>query len=856
MHDESPLSGLGPEPVQLHDDESRLTTLSRTPRAPESDPASARLLPEIIAGYRIVGVLGRGAMGIVYEAEQQQPLRRVAVKVMRAEHTVDDLHVYLFRREADTLARLKHPGIAAIYESGHTDDGHDFFAMELVQGQTLDAWVKGRSADAEGAELELRLRLFRRICDAVHSAHQRGVIHRDLKPRNIIVVDGDDRDGSEPSAAVSPAVKILDFGLARLSDPDLGGPDPRSQAGEIKGTLAYMSPEQARGDIAAVDLRTDVYALGVILYELLSGTRPYDLAGGSVVDAVRTICDEPPVPLRLSRARGRRFDSDLETIVSTALAKNPSQRYGSAAALADDVERFLGSQPIMARRPSRSYRVRKFVSRHRTGVAAAIVVAVALVLGFAGTTAGLLRARQAEARARAEAATSARVADFLAELVGSVNAQEVGDALMRDLERRAADAANRRGGANAAEDSVASFRLAMRGVSPTDAGRGLIDAAILQRAGRTVRDRFGDDPRVGGRLEHTLAETYEQLGLYASAADHARRAVEIRTAAAGADAPSTLQSITLLGTLDYRQGRLDEAASRLEGNLQRQRAVLGDEHPDTLTTARARSWVAIEQGRYDTAENLLTATLDAQRRVLGPEHRETVTTMNSLAVLLAAQGRYGEAEALHSEILALRNRLLGPHDPDTLKSMTNLAVVSFYQGRLDAAEALFQEVLDIQRRELGPEHPIALASANNLAVIIERQQRFADAEALHREILETRRQVLGAEHPETLSSVYNLAIACANQGRLDEADHLHRQVLGSRRRLLGPDNPSTLDSLTAVAGIAALRGDRDAALGHLREAIDLGYANSGSLESDADFASLRDDPAFIALVERARTHGG
>ena len=372
------------------------------PAAPS--PPGAPRMPESIGDYRIVGLLGQGGMGVVWEAEQQHPHRLVALKVLRQGLFGDDVHARMFRREAETLGRLKHPNIAAIYESGTTEDGHDFLAMELVRGETLGEWLKGRPPVPAPEELVFRLRLFRAICDAVHYAHQRGVIHRDLKPGNIIVsreTPGEDLGG----------FKILDFGLARIADADVQGATLLTEVGMIKGTLAYMSPEQARGDTAAIDVRTDVYALGVILYEMLAGSRPYDVSGASLVNAVSVISDARPRPLRGAWRGQKALDADVETIVMKALEKEPDRRYGSAAALSEDVERYLTSQPIVARTPSAVYRARKFVRRHRAGVATAAAFLLALFAAVVGTTTGLVRARRAETEASKQAETAKKARD-------------------------------------------------------------------------------------------------------------------------------------------------------------------------------------------------------------------------------------------------------------------------------------------------------------------------------------------------------------------------------------------------------------------------------------------------------------
>ena len=399
--------------IEEHEETLSISSVG-TPRSGEPEH------PTTIGRFRIIGKLGSGGMGVVWEAEQDQPRRRVALKVMRRDHTIDQLHIQMFRREAESLARLEHPNIAAIYESGHTDDGHDYFAMELVRGVTLDEWLASRPSRVDEAELKLRLGLFRTICDAVHYAHQRGVIHRDLKPSNIIVTYSDASSTAGTKSRSLPSLKILDFGLARITDSDIAA-TLVSEIGVIKGTLPYMSPEQARGDVAAIDVRADVYALGVIVYELLTGRRPYDVSRAALAEAVRVICEEPPAPLRQSWSGVRRPDRDLETIVAKGLEKEADRRYGSAAEFGDDVDRYLSSQPILARTPSAVYQLTKMVQRNRLGAAfAATVLLLLVVFGVTATVQSRAVAKQRD-RAEEEAAKALAVSAFMSDTLSAAN---------------------------------------------------------------------------------------------------------------------------------------------------------------------------------------------------------------------------------------------------------------------------------------------------------------------------------------------------------------------------------------------------------------------------------------------------
>ena len=482
-HDDlDPASGLSSEQSERVEnvEDERTISVSNIANPPPVLPIEA---VDSIGGYRILGVLGEGGMGVVYDAEQSSPHRRVALKVMRRGHTVDEVHARMFHHEAQTLARLRHPKIAAIFESGHTVDGHDFFAMELVRGQTLGNWLDSRPAPRTAGEVRTRLRLFQSLCEPVHYAHQRGVIHRDLKPANIMVTEDHD-GGIETGAKATPGVKILDFGLARIADPDMEAATLMSEVGVIRGTLPYMSPEQTRSEAEAIDVRTDVYALGVILYEMITGRRPYDLDSSSLIDAVRIICEELPQPINTQARAGITLDADLETIVGKALEKEPERRYGSVSELADDIERYLSSRPILARRPSASYRTRKFVQRHRAGVAAAALVVVAILAGVVGISVGLVRAKNAEAHARREAATSAKVSQLPRRSVGYGRCQAC---------RAAAARRPRAAGGGCRNHTRRDAAGRGRGVSQSHSGRQrnrvgrlLVDDAILSRAGEAI----------------------------------------------------------------------------------------------------------------------------------------------------------------------------------------------------------------------------------------------------------------------------------------------------------------------------------------------------------------------------------
>ncbi len=391
----------------------RCDTFSATRIGPSSPESGSSPVTSVFVGdYRILRKLGEGGMGVVYEAEQQHPRRPVALKVIRGGRLVDEYLIKLFQREVQALARLKHPGIAAIYESDLTEDGRHYFAMELVRGVPLLDYVKGQRLTGTQAPIGIRhqLELFLKICDAISYAHQRGVIHRDLKPANILVADESGDQSLGGSALSRVEVKVLDFGLARITDEDWAGVSGLSGVGQIKGTVPYMSPEQIRGNPAEIDVRTDVYALGVILYEMLTERLPYEFEHATLPQAIRIICEEAPKPPSRARSEARdresrkteRIDRDVETIVLKALEKHPERRYQSAAAMAEDVTRYLANQPIQARPPSALYQFRKLVARHKAPFVF-LATLFMLLLGFAITMAAQ-SARIARERDKAVAA--------------------------------------------------------------------------------------------------------------------------------------------------------------------------------------------------------------------------------------------------------------------------------------------------------------------------------------------------------------------------------------------------------------------------------------------------------------------
>jgi eukaryotic-like serine/threonine-protein kinase len=841
--------------------------------------STERKIPDTIGGYRVIGLLGEGGMGVVWEAEQASPRRRVAVKVMRQGHFVDDLHARMFRREAESLGRLRHPNIATIYESGHTEDGHDYFAMELVRGRTLDRWLASREGPLTPKEVAQRLEVFRTIAEAVNYAHQRGVIHRDLKPLNIFMAAPEDGD----SASVMPVVKILDFGLARLTA-DTTEDGTLTQQGMIRGTLAYMSPEQARGDTAAIDVRSDVYSLGVILYEMLSGRRPHDLSRLSAIDAARVVATEPVARLTDVWRGTKALDRDLETIVAKALEIEADRRYAGAGDLAADVARYLGSLPIVARPASRAYRARKFIQRHRVLVTASAVVAAALLVGVAGTTWGLLNANRQRRLAEARTVQLEQVARFQFEQLGGIDVPLMALRLREDLLHETQSAAEHSGLDTATVKArLAELQRLVTGVDFTGMALHTLQVNVLERALKAIHTQFADQPVVKARLLQSVADTAAALGLLKLAVAPQAEALEIRRAqlgdddpntlasihaaatlagdlghneeaerlfdeaiagrrrVLGEDAPATLESISGLGTLRYYQGRYKEAAAAFRQALEGQRRALGEDDKDALSSLRSLGFAMLGLGRVDQAVEYQRQAVAICRRTRGEDDPETITSLNALATALQWQNDWSESERIEREVLAYRRRVLGSDHPDTLATMSALGLDLQREGKLHEAEAVLREALERQVRVLGGDSQQALQTAGRLGVVLYDQGRYGDAEPLYRAALDGRRRVLGPDHPDTIVAINNMGFLLLKMRRYGEAEAAFRDALERSRRVSGEDHANTLTYRFNLGRALLVAGRPEEAEVELRRALEgrrrvVGAANPATVQAMSELA--------------------
>jgi non-specific serine/threonine protein kinase/serine/threonine-protein kinase len=689
---------------------------------------------QTIGPYHLLQKIGEGGMGEVWIAEQHTPIRRsVAVKVIKVGMDTQQV-VARFEAERQALAVMDHPAIAKVLDAGSTTQGRPYFVMEYVKGEPITAYCdRHRLSTAD------RLSLFIRVCEGVQHAHQKGIIHRDLKPSNVFVAL---QDGQ-------PVPKIIDFGIAKATALHLTEQTLFTELGVLIGTPEYMSPEQAEMTGLDIDTRTDVYALGVLLYELLTGTVPFDrkMLREKGLDEIRRAIREidPPRPsTRITQlgpasteaAKNRLSEpsrlasllrGDLDWITMKALEKDRTRRYGSTSDLAEDIRRHMDSQPVLASPPSTTYRIKKFVRRHRLGVASAVSIAVLLV-AFAVTMAVLAQriarerdlANQESVRASREAEAAKQVSDFL----------------------------------------VSVFRVS----DPSEARGNTVTAReVLDRGAAKLESELAGQPQVQARLMTAVAVTYDNLGLWKQARPLYERAYQIR------------------------------------------RNTLGPNHPDTLGALSNLSGMFLTEQNYAEAERYGREALDGYRRVLGIDHPRTFTEMQNFAGVLQMSNKLSEAETLYREALNAHRRKLGSAHPNTVIILGNLGQVLYHEGKYSDAEQYLKEALDRRQADLGGDHPDTLWTLHAIGRLRLKQKRFAEAESYFRQALEGRRRVLPPGHFRIGLTATSLGWALNEQARYREAEPVLREAVA----ILAMASPDDLDSAEAETQLGrALVGQR------------------------------------------------
>lgn len=719
---------------------------------------------EAIAGkYKLVEELGKGGMGIVYKAEQIKPVKRgVALKVIKLGMDTDQV-VARFETERQALAVMDHPNIAKVFDAGATERGRPYFVMELVQGIPIAEYC-----DKHKLRTRERLELFMPVCQAVQHAHQKGVIHRDLKPSNVIVSVQEDK----------PIPKIIDFGIAKATGHRLTERTLFTEQGQLIGTPEYMSPEQAEMSGLDVDTRTDIYSLGVMLYELLVGVLPFDPktireAGFSEIQRVIRETEPPKASTRLSKLRDtqtsiaehrrtdpvslqRQLKGDLDWITMKAMSKDRTQRYASASELASDIMRHLKHDPILASPPSTIYRIRKYVRRHKTGVVAAALVVLAMVIGITGTSIGLVKARLAEKRAKTEAETSQQVSDFLVDL----------------------------------------FKVS----DPSEAKGNTITAReILDQGANKIATSLQDQPPIQARMMDTIGEVYMNLGLYKQSAPLLEKAFELRQEVFGENHIEVAESLYNLSLLCAEEAKYDEAENLGKRSLTIREKVLGPEHPDTAEGLSNLGEIYRKMGKFDEAESFFRRSLDIREKALEPEHVDVASSLNSLANVAQHQGKYDLAEPLYKRALKIWEKALGKDDLKVANCLNNLGLLYWKQDKFTEAEYLYKRCLSIKERIYGSDHPEVALSLHNLGLLYSTQGRFTEAESLYRRSIRIEEKTRGPDHPDVALKLDSLAILFCRHGKFEESIPFFQRALKIREKVLGPDHPDVAFSLNNLA---------------------------------------------------------
>ena len=648
---------------------------------------------DIIGPYKLLRKLGEGGMGQVWLAEQTAPVKRqVALKLIKW-GMFDRSALQRFQSERQSIAIMDHPSIAKVFEAGATPDGQPYFVMEYVPGIPITDWC-----DQMKLKIPERLELFIKVCDGVQHAHQKAIIHRDLKPANILVIEVDGK----------PVPRIIDFGLAKGTTPEVLGQAQFTIAGSFLGTPGYMSPEQADANVQDVDTRTDVYSLGAVLYVLLSGSLPFQTEqrrNQPFHEVMRQLREEdPPRPSakaatqrdsmkNTAQARGIEpqqlvslLRGDLDWITVKALERDRTRRYATPSELAADIRRYLRHEPVQARPASVSYRLQKYVRRHRIGVAV-VSLLVAVLVAFA--------------------------------VVQSVQLRRI----TRERDRA---------------DRIAQFMTGVFKVSDPNekVGNTVTAREVLNKASKDIDTGLLKDPELQARMMHVMGRAYKNLGLQSQAQSLFERSIKVGSSILGSENPETLSTMNELSWTLFQQGHLSEAERLQRKVLDIQRRVLGPEHLDTLQTMGQLANTLCEEGNCAEAVKLDREVLEKKKRLLGPEASDTLVTMDNLSTELALQGRLEEAEKLEEETLEIYLRVFGRERLGTMSSMINLASIQRDMGRHEDAEKLFRETLDLEGRVLGSDQPETAETKYELACLLTRRGQIDEALSLLRQAVD------------------------------------------------------------------------------------------------------------------------
>src|SRR5215472_8994684 len=750
---EKPQSDAGKTNPSPLDSSETLHTSESASYTPEADATFAS--PGPIGPYRLVRKLGEGGMGQVWLAEQTAPLQRlVAIKLIRA-GVSDNVLLERFESERQSLARMNHPAIAKVFDAGTTADGTPYFVMEYVSGIPLTVYC-----DQKRLSIRQRLELFLKVCEGVQHAHQKAILHRDLKPANILVNEIDGK----------PAPHIIDFGIAKA----IGDRDPLltmfTRAGNFIGTPVYMSPEQADADIRDVDTRSDVYSLAVILYELLTGTLPFDPTkwrNELRQDQVRKLYEQDPqtpsiqfhkktttqtqtatqtAKLRATEPQQlvSELKGDLDWITLKALERDRARRYGTPNEFAADIQHFLNNEPVTARPASAAYRLQKYVRRHRLGVSLA-AAGVLLLIAFSVMEAIQLR-RITRERDRAN-----RISDFMTKMF------------------KVSDPSQARGNSITARE-------------------------VLDKASKEIDAGLAKDPETQSQMMHTMGEVYYNLGLYKEGESLLRRALEIRTRVLRPGSRDSLSSMGSLSQVLTDESNFSEAEKYARESFEGGRKSLGPSDPDTLLNGLSLSVVLLDLSRFPECEAVLRELEANVGKVKDPEVRESIAQriQTNFAIAYAYQGKFADAEKSFRTVYDLTLKKYGPDHPASFNAQMNVGNTVLQQDRFAEAETIYKQVLEGDRRVYGPEHPRTLLVMGNLGLVYLNQKRYPEAEALYRQLVDAKIRVIGADNRQTLVVKAALADVLRMEDKLPEAERIARESLEAERRVMGSDHSDTL----------------------------------------------------------------